>query len=357
MEHHLTLRGAWGLQPIDEPKEWSFLQPFPQDVGYERDPKIPEFMSVSVAQQQGYMSDEIGFGRSAINRIRTTDGNATFEGRNFQQQWDRAHTVDPEIVFITGWNEWVAQRFIRKDSPAKFVDQWTTEYSRDLEPLKGDHEDAYYYQLVSNIRRFKGVRAAPEPLREHSIVIDGFFEDWNAVRTEYRDDREDPVQRDHAGWGRAGRYTDQSGRNDIVRMKATESGEFLYLLIETSAPLTPSTDEDWMVVYLDVDADASTGWLGYDLAIRSYAGDGTAAVVPLSTKENATSGNGSIFYQTKESQLELAIPKAFLGPVARREIHVKVTDNIPVAKSPRLFTLKGDAAPNDRFSYRIRFSN
>ena len=32
-------------------------------------------------------------------------------GYNFQEQWARALQVDPDMVFITGWNEWVMGRF------------------------------------------------------------------------------------------------------------------------------------------------------------------------------------------------------------------------------------------------------
>ena len=37
----------------------------------------------------------------------------SLEGRNFQQQFDRAIEEDADFVFITGWNEWLAGRFLR----------------------------------------------------------------------------------------------------------------------------------------------------------------------------------------------------------------------------------------------------
>ena len=39
-----------------------------------------------------------------------------------------------------------------------FVDLYNQEYSRDVEPMHGGHTDNYYYQMVSNIRKYKGVR-------------------------------------------------------------------------------------------------------------------------------------------------------------------------------------------------------
>ena len=32
-------------------------------------------------------------------------------GLNFQEQWKRAFALDPPVVMVTGWNEWIAGRF------------------------------------------------------------------------------------------------------------------------------------------------------------------------------------------------------------------------------------------------------
>ena len=50
--------------------------------------------------------------------------------------------MDPEFVFVTGWNEWIAQRFLNEGGTSMlgrklakgetfFVDQYSQEYSRD----------------------------------------------------------------------------------------------------------------------------------------------------------------------------------------------------------------------------------
>ena len=35
-----------------------------------------------------------------------------------------------------------------------YVDLFSPEYSRDIEPLKGFYKDNYYYQMVNNIRKY-----------------------------------------------------------------------------------------------------------------------------------------------------------------------------------------------------------
>ena len=93
-----------------------------------------------------------------------TNSKATGQGLNFQEQWDYALKLDPELIFVTGWNEWIAGRYKNwQGTENAFPDEFTNEYSRDIEPMKGGFADNYFYQLVANIRRYKGIRACPPP--------------------------------------------------------------------------------------------------------------------------------------------------------------------------------------------------
>ena len=71
--------------------------------------------------------------------------------------------MDPELIFVTGWNEYIAGMWLPKDNwtgdPFSFVDQYNWNCSRDIEPNKGwgDKDDVYYLKLVDNVRRFKGM--------------------------------------------------------------------------------------------------------------------------------------------------------------------------------------------------------
>ena len=69
--------------------------------------------------------------------------------------------LDPDLIFVTGWNEWTAGRLFDWDvKPFAFVDEYIAEKSRDIEPVKswGNKGDVYYMQLISNVRRFKGMQ-------------------------------------------------------------------------------------------------------------------------------------------------------------------------------------------------------
>lgn len=139
-----------------------------------------------------------------------------------------------------------------------FVDQYTREYSRDIEPMEGGHTDDYYYQMTAFIRRYKGVRK-PEPAsKPKTIAIDGRFDDWRNVRPEYRDTAFDTTRRDHDGWGNSApgvrmHYTNATGRNDFVTLKVTRDDRNVTFYIETRQPITPRADPFWMLLFIDAD--------------------------------------------------------------------------------------------------------
>jgi hypothetical protein len=306
--------------------KWPWLDNHPQNPGWHERPDKPEQISVCIAQHP-----TSNIGRSFHNGKQPPQ---PVPGTCFAEQWRRALEVNPPMVFVTGWNEWIAQRFIRGEhgpvamagKPLKpddtfFVDQYNLEYSRDAEPMRGGYGDAYYMQLVANIRRFKG--AAPQPpVIAKPITIDGKFDDWRDVMPEYRDTIGDPVRRNHPGWKGEPPFVNNTGRNDIVSAKVSYDAANIYFYVRTKDALTPSTDPDWM-----------------RLLVGNYV---FRAEAP-----------GAAKFAVRGSEMEVAVPRAVLG-IAKlpATIDFKWTDNIPCPCAPEQFTVTGDAAPNDRFSYR-----
>lgn len=140
------------------------------------------------------------FGRSYTQaKGQITVPGAVNYGYNFQEQWDHALKIDPELIFITGWNEWIAGRYeMWQQQSNAFPDEFNQE-GRDIEPMKGGHGDTYYYQMVSNIRGFKGMPAPEAVSPPQTIVIDGQFAEWNAVTPFFRSYRGNTLQRHHPG--------------------------------------------------------------------------------------------------------------------------------------------------------------
>ncbi len=351
-----------------EPNQWSWLEVTPQHV-FKNVAGENEQMSVGVAQNAvdgkiGVLSNPRANGRSyhAGRQPQKTD----FTGRNFAEQWNRVFEVDPQFVFVTGWNEWVAGRKeFRADSvfhgmgPVSFVDLFNAEFSRDIEPVKGAHGDAYYYQLIANIRRFKGARLPEKPSMPKTITIDGRFDDWKGVSPQFLDDRFDTTPRNEAGWNINTRYVNNTGRNDFEMLQMARDAKSVFAYARTRAPITPRGAGitpraiEWMILLLDTDQNARTGWLGFDFRLNAApAKDGRTSV------ERWVNGAwrivGSAAMQVRGREMEVAVSRAVIGLQNRSvTLDFKWMDNVDAPGDALNLYRNGDTAPNARFKYRF----
>jgi hypothetical protein len=346
------------FQGPTQPNMWSWLEVYPQH-RFTNSAAANEQMSVGVAQNAvngrlGSMSEPGARGRSFHNGAVDQQTNAVRYGFNVTEQWERALREDPSFVFVTGWNEWIAGRFAefnRVKLPVIFVDQFDQEHSRDIEPMRGGHGDDYFYQLVSYIRRYKGARPLNKSLTR-PIQIDGAFEDWRDVQPEFRDTIGDPVQREFRGWDPKTTYRNTTGRNDIVSAKVSWDEQRVYFYVRTREPLSPSSSTNWMNLLIDIDANTATGWLGYDLIVN-FPRAGSLAKHGQGQFDWTPVNDADVRFQTKNNELELSIPWRAFGQSAPGTLDFKWADNCFATGDWTDFTLNGDAAPNDRFNYRI----
>lgn len=347
------------------PNQWGWLEVAPQHI-FKNSAGKKEEMTVGVAQNAvdgklSVLSNPRSHGRSFHDGLEPTPAGRDFTGRNFTEQWRRALQVDPEFIFITGWNEWIAGRFdhtahFYAPGPVAFVDEFDEEFSRDVEPMKGGHADDYYYQMIANIRRFKGVPAIA-PVKSRPITIDGHFKDWTDVEPEFHDTPGDPVHRSSRGWGKGSRYKNLTGRNDIIAAKVSLDRSNVYFYVRTRATLTSPTAPNWMLLFIDADHNPRTGWLGYDFVVNrvNNVRNGTTTI-----ERNLGGYRWSkpriIPCRMNGNEMELSVPRSLLGLThLPATVDFKWADNIRQTGDASDFTLNGDAAPNDRFNFRARF--
>jgi hypothetical protein len=235
--------------------------------------------------------------------------------------------------------------------PVSFVDLFNAEFSRDLEPVKGAHGDIPYYQLIANVRRFKGARPPEKASAPRTIVIDGKFDDWKGVAPRYRDDRFDTVWRDEEGWDPDTRYINKTGRNDFVMLQVARDSQSVFVYARTRSSITPRAKE-WMHLLLDSDRDARTGWMGFDYRLNAApAGAGQASVEKWVKGKWKLVGSASL--RVRGSEMEIGVTRALLGlkngPVT---LDFKWMDNVNAPDDPLNLYRNGDTAPNARFKYR-----
>ena len=358
-----TLRRAhWPFTMENTKNAWHWEATYPQPYGYADDPNVPEQVNVSVAQNLSAspkgevvnMSSGKARGRGFHNGRQDPSAEAIARGRNFEEQWKRAHELDPPFVMVTGWNEWIAGRFERPGEPVAFVDQFDQEFSRDIEPVKGLHGDNFYYQLVAGIRRYKGAPALPRASPPLAIKVGEGFAQWQEVAPDFTDHAGDTDHRDHPG--AAGlRYTNTSGRNDLVSMKVARDAADVAFYARTREPMTGGSPPAGLWLLIDSDHDAATGWQGYDYIVNRVTGDG-AVVLEKNVGgawKWATVARIGVVCEGRE--LELTVPRALIGLPAGTTATVldfKWADNLQRAGDVTDFYLSGDVAPEGRFSFR-----
>jgi hypothetical protein len=350
------------------PDQWSWLEVYPQHV-FKNSRGEAEQMSVGVGQNAlpatpgpAPMSAKKGaMGRSWHNGSKDTRPGAVNMGLNFDEQWRRALEVNPQFLFVTGWNEWIAGRYSEwskyTDADCEFpggvfVDEYTQEFSRDCEPMRGGHGDNYYYQLADWIRRYKGVRERPKADGPCQIVVDGAFDDWKTVKPEFRDTIGDTSHRHHQGYGGQW-YDNKTGRNDFVICKAAYDETNICFFAQTLNKITTRTDPHWMLLYIDSDQNAKTGWEGYDYLINLEILSDTETTVKA-WRDNAWQTVGNANYRVNGNGLEISIPRSLLGLKSKKPaFDFHWTDNIQDLKDISEFGVNGDSAPNRRWNYRF----
>lgn len=353
--------------------KWAWRDKTPQKPGLGFDGKV-EQVAVGVA------SHPIGenIGRSYANEkaveIDKYDMTPTYDqGIQFQEQWDSALVTDPPLVFITGWNEWVAQRQtaveaqigkvnlvgrpMKAEGDTYFVDVYNAEFSRDADMMKGGYTDNYYYQMAANIRKYKGARPVPVAGKEQTIAIDGDFAPWRQIWPEFRDSVGDTLHRDFDGWG-DNHYTNTTGRNDITTAKVARDAENITFYARTNEPLSPRTDARWMMLFINADQNGATGWNGYDLRVNAQGGDANSASVERWIDGKWVAGAPAKMAMAG-NEIELSVPRSLIArdaatpPGTSLAFDFKWVDNADPDDISDWF-LSGDCAPERRFNYRYK---
>ena len=360
LQGFFTLRRAhWPFTMVNTEKAWHWEAAYSQPYGYVDDPEKPEQVNVSVAQnlrrsdgKVTNMSEGNARGRSFHKGAFDETPGAVNYGHNFQEQWQRVFELEPSFVMITGWNEWIAGRWQRPGKPIVFVDQYDEEHSRDIEFAKVGHCDNYYWQMVANIRRYKGAPALPACSGSKMIDLNGGFEQWEDVGPEYRDHVGETIPRDHAGVAGL-HYENRSGRNDLVACKVARDAESFYFYVRAAASIQPSPILEGLWLLINVDGSHETGWEGYDFVVGRHVDEGGRLWLEKNVGGWKWERVAPVAHRIEGAKLHLAVPRGVLGEDSVGEFEFKWVDNCQAPGEVLDFYLSGDVAPEGRFDYRF----
>ncbi len=300
------------------------------------------------------------------------------EGRNFQEQWEYAIAADPQMIFITGWNEWIAQKSAEGYG---WIDTFNTEWSRDIEMTKdrdyasADPEDYtrqgygdnYYLQMVDGIRKYKGkvLQDVNYTLPESkSIDVSGSAEQWaftDSNANVFYNIAVKNTARDYIGASPALRYTQAAAENFITEIRVTHDDAYLYFYLQTEADIRPRKDQasNWMNLFLSVrgrdnQKTASAAWEGFHYVLNRAPVSDT-----LTSLERVSEDGAYVFesvqhvpYSVQGNVMQIAVPFEAVGITAEDFwIDFKAADSVEQEADIMDYYVSGCAVPLGRLTY------
>ncbi len=276
------------------------------------------------------------------------------EGLVFEDAFRQVMEKNPEtqVLLISRWNECGAQYYDVNDFG--FVDQFSPEFSRDIEPVKGLFGDNYFYQMCSIIRRFKGVLPPDGNTGKMHVDITEGFAQWQNIAPVFTDFVGDTSVRDCLDTTGTIRYINKTGRNDIVESRMTADGGSIYVYARTAEAMTaPEGTGNWMLLFLDTDNDKSTGFEGYDVLINNRVVN--RQITALSVwRDNVWQEIGCVSYLLEGNELMISIPRALLGLTGEDfTVNFHWLDNVSDLYDLDAWFTTGDSAPERRNHYTL----
>jgi len=224
------------------------------------------------------------------------------------------------------------------------VDNVNLEYSRDLEPMKGEANDAYYIQMTDNIRRFKKTEVTDAKF--DPVTPDADF-DWKNTAV-FRKLEAVNEARDHQGAARDLWYTQAAARNNVKEIRIVTDKNNLYFRIVCENDIT-EYDEGWLNLFIGTGELAQKGWEGYEYVVNR-AGKGRISAL---SADFSLSDAGEAQVEVDKNILLLTVPRSVLGLAENNNsFYFKVADNIEKPSDIMDYYVSGCSVPMGRFSFR-----
>lgn len=336
-------------------------------------------INVSVAQHTAYVFSfgvkedprvtprDINHGRGYTSESnRNGDVDAILRGANIQEQWDYAISQDPEIIFVTGWNEWATNKRApesEEQTVAWFVDSFNTEFSRDIEMTKSPtyvvdektgeyieegYGDNYYMQMIQNIRKYKGVKGDTPKSVSKTIDIFGDLSQWDDVNSVYKSISIDNQERNF------GDYKQASADNFLREIRVTHDNRYVYFLVKTDSDITKHEEgkTNWMNLFIGVEGSKGGKWDNYNYVVNRNPKSNTKTSLEAFENGYSFKSIGTVDYSIKGNAMQIAIPLDLLGIKGDSfKLYFKCADSIEKESDILDYYVSGDSMPLGRLCY------
>lgn len=334
--------------------EWHFPQPYHAksqmvNVTVASHPAVP--MSFSMTRP-GWINWGRGWDPDTKRNISGDVDKGTF----FQREWDEAIKIDPPIVSVGGWNEWIAYK---QPFAGEYMlcDAASKEYSRDIEPMNGGYEDAFYLQLISNLRRYKGIKDAKVRTQSpKTIDIAGDISEWDDVKfVEIHPDAKQ-MARNAYGVSKVITYTQPAPENALSEVRVSYDAENVYFLVKAREDWTEAANSEWLNIFIGAGEPELKGWNGYEYIIGSTFADGEVSVETLDADYSKSEVGKAAFVKDGNS-VRISIPRNIVGLDAAAGFYFKVAAGVENPSDIMNTYKTGSAMPMGRLSYQYYFKN
>ena len=326
----------WPFDPVMDEGfpwiEWVYPQPMHN-----------RMMSVSVAT---HPRCPFSFSLTHENWVNWGRGYDPLQGKNcadtvdtggfFQFQWDHAVEADPDLIFVDGWNEWVAYKQMY-DGEYMLCDTVNREYSRDIEPMNGGYEDAFYLQLIANVRRYKGI-ASDIP---HT-------DDKEAVT--YYNMRKGETARDCIGVCPDLLYYQAPPCNQIAAVRVSHDERDVSFFVFCSEP-----GKSEIRLLIGSGIPRPVGWEGYEFEVKfPTGGSGEAEIWQLKNNGSGDKIGTAVAYTDSEG-IRAVISRELLNLTEVQSLYFKVADGVEHPRQILDYYRTGSVFPMGRLSYLCIF--
>lgn len=320
---------------------------------------LSESLRDKFSREQATKYYNYNWGRGYSHKTGTNSYEDALKNINFEQQWESVYANESvNMVFITGWNEWIAQKQSKDpllgSDYGYFVDTFSMEFSRDIEMMNGGYLDNCFLQMIKNIRAYKGAEGEVTLYPALSNSKDMFdVSNWKDI-VSYADLVKETEPRDYMGAGTGTHYTNNTGRNDIREVRICHDRDNLYFLITTVDDITvkSATDPHWMNLFIGVDG-AEGGWNNLQFVVNRTLSGTSASVDRIDDGSYISAGTCTTKVDGKNMIVKIA--KSTLGILGSSfTVNFKVTDNLQKDFDIAELYINGDCAPIGRINYTYR---
>lgn len=326
--------------------EWKYPQPLHgniMSVSVASHPKVPMSRSIT--------SGWPNWGRGWDPATQTNKKEEVLTGGFFQKQWDHALKVNPDTLFVGGWNEWIAYKQPYGDE-YMLCDAADIEFSRDIEPMRGGYEDAFYIQTIKNIRAYKAIPDNHPGYAPLTInILDGIAQ-WTAAKAIYKNINVKGGGRDHYGASKKVAYSAAAPVNNLEEVRVAHDASNFYFLIRADKPFAHVKDSTGLFqLLMGKGLPAIKGWNGYEYVVEADLSTGKGRL-SLLDKNRSKKDIGSIKVSAKQNLVQLAIPRKLMGADNKlTQLYFKVADGVAKPSDIMEYYISGSVMPLGRLSY------